>query len=309
MTMDLQKRIYDLLHVDMSEWRAEEISKITIDAIQYLQNKIGREIDLQRNLTEEEIKDLILTLESDPDYKSHFRGYKQKIRWGMQRLAYIWENEHRENDNLIGIVVGSDEKVMLGINRFRNHNYTQISDPSESGIKESILKVPITDLIRGERDEGHCKQNDAEVTSAKKTYSSENLSEGKTQIPENVDENDLDMKETANCDFQTFSRKVYDVLERYPDVGLIPEQILDLTGQEYYEVKTVIEILKSAKWCKERKKRFYFVPVEDYEEPEASPEIISVFESYATTMEIDETVKELMTDPTELLKYLQSKKK
>lgn len=307
MVLDLQKRLYDLLHVDMSEWRAEEISKVTVDALHFLQDRLGYKIELDRNLTEEEIKELIFVLESNPEFKTYFKGFKQKIRWGMQRLAFIWNDISVERDDSTSNSIDSNEKVMLGISRLRNNKNKQQNriEKIVEATREGQLVLSNVDMHeQGDNEDDSNLQNSFTTCEELKEFL-----ENATLNKDKKEDGNRIAESAVESDYQTFCRKVFDVLEKYPDVGLIPEQILDLTGQDFYEVKTVVEILKNAKWCKERRKRYYFVSVEDYEEPDVTQEVVDVFASYATEIEIDENAKELMSDPSELLKFLQNKKK
>ena len=304
----LQNKIYELLCEDMSESRSQEISKVTVEAIEYYQNKTDGKIDLSRNLSNEEINNLIMLMEADPDYKTIFRGHKQQIRWGMKRLANIFSHEENSTKQKKSII-SSEEKVMLGINRFR----TRRNEPEEDLKDLNKAKEKLgegTNYSENRIDSKYIEFQDDEqwhYSDDQKLRKAEGIGEIKTceTLKNGSDEtNDSGMV----LDIPTLSRKLYDVLEKYPDVGLIAEQILDLSGQDYLEAKTITEILKKAKWCRERKKRFYFVPLEDYEDPEVSSEVLNLLESYASDTELDDEAKALMHDPEELLKYLKSKK-
>ena len=278
MNEDFQSKLYELLCTQMRSCRAGDISEATVRAISYYQVKFGKKIDLDKNLSDGEVRQIISELESDSDYNILFKGFKNKIRCGFQRLCYIWNEKVSTSDYINSDNAPSDQK----------------KDEKYNNLNRSQNEINIPEYIKEE----HHKKTDRNA---------KNVDDSSLHVSESKEEISVEKKEIID-DFKSFSRKIYDVLEKYPDVGLIAEQILDLTGQEYHDVKTVTEILKNAAWVREKKKRYYFVSLENYVEPQVTPDVIDSLESQVSASNIDEEAKMFMSDPEGLLKYLFSKR-
>lgn len=113
----------------------------------------------------------------------------------------------------------------------------------------------------------------------------------------------------SKLDYYEFVNKVYSTLSLYPDVGLIAEQILDISQLEYYEPKAIEELLSNVDWCKKKGKRYYFIDVKSDEiNDEAYLDSINRFSIKDSSIKLDEEVKKLMNDPEKLLQYIMEHK-
>lgn len=99
---------------------------------------------------------------------------------------------------------------------------------------------------------------------AARSYSQQHVTKKPAASKSKTDNKKIETKhsrssKTAGKDV-TLSRKIWQVLNKYPDIGLYIAQVADQTGATRAEVT---EILDNAAWCKKMGSRYYFVQVDD----------------------------------------------
>ena len=240
---ELKKRLFAALCNDMPEARAKTIFNTTCDALEYLNSRLGYNIDLHNGITEDESKYIFSLLERDDEYKKAFAGRRQHVKSGLFHL------------------------VML-----RDINISTMKDEGAIGSKNVSPNLADKE-----------QPNDGINKAVEIAFGSE-------------------------VEYREFVQRIYDTLASYPDVGLIPEQILDIAQLEFYSTKAVVELLNNVGWCKKKGKRYYFVDTQIDEDNEFHIDRLASFIIDDSEIEIDEEARDLMKDPEKLLKYIQSKR-
>ncbi|MCQ2211177.1 MAG: hypothetical protein MJZ34_12895 [Paludibacteraceae bacterium] len=125
----------------------------------------------------------------------------------------------------------------------------------------------------------------------------------------NVNEHCMDEDRQKKQDFlQNVTRKLYDVLERYPDMGLFIEQIQELGELEGIDDSILKDILSKVTWCRVKKKRYYFIERALYSEIEVSEKMYEQTEQYVSNDVLDEETCMKLRDPEALIKELKKRK-
>lgn len=106
----------------------------------------------------------------------------------------------------------------------------------------------------------------------------------------------------------TLSRKIWQVLNKYPDIGLYIAQVADQTGASRTDVS---EILDNAAWCKKLGSRYYFVQVDNVDiisDGMFADDDIADEELEFTADDISPERLALLDDPEQLIKVLKREK-